>query len=180
MAQTIRVETELPTSAERVWSAMQHPTSFLYVCRGLFGWPALAGRTDPIHAGESGSGWLMLFHVLPLYRHSIEVLAVDHGTRTIKSHEHGGMVNRWDHTLHAEEIGPDRCRYSDTVVIEAGAFTALVAAAAKGIYCYRQRRWHRLVERQLLPQGPRYSLRQTAANDSGGLRAKVTAAPRTK
>lgn len=159
MTRTIYIETELPTAADRVWSAMQQPASFLYVCRGLFGWPALVGRTDPIRAGESGSGWLMLFHVLPMYRYHINVLEVDDATRTIRSHEYGGLVKRWDHTLHAEPVGPDRCRYSDTVVIEAGAFTCVVAAAAKGIYCYRQRRWHRLVARHLMPEGPRYALR---------------------
>lgn len=156
MTQTVHIETVLPTSADRVWSAMQHPASFLYVCRGLFGWPALSGRTDPIRAGESGSGWLMLFHVLPMYRHHIHVLKVEHSTRTIKSHEYGGIVTRWDHTLHVEDIGVDHCRYSDTVIIEAGAYTTVVASASRAIYRYRQRRWHRLVKRQLMPEGPRY------------------------
>ncbi len=50
-----------------------------------------------------------------------------------------------------------RCRYSDTVDIDAGPFTAAVAKAAVAIYRYRQRRWHKLVDRHLLPTGPAYA-----------------------
>lgn len=53
---TIHIATELPTTADLVWGAMKHPASFLYVCRGLVGFPALAGRTDEIRPGEAGRG----------------------------------------------------------------------------------------------------------------------------
>jgi hypothetical protein len=144
MVRTIHVETRLPTSADRVWSALQQPASFLYVCRGLFGIPALAGRTDPVRVGTF---WLVAFHVVPAYRHTLEILSVDGDTRTIRTHEHGGVLRRWDHVLHAEPDGDDRCVYSDTVTIDAGRLTPVVAALAVGIYRYRQRRWHKLVRR---------------------------------
>jgi hypothetical protein len=147
MVRTIHVETRLPASADRVWSALQQPASFLYVCRGLFGIPALAGRTDPVRAGEVGTFWLVAFHVVPAYRHTLEILSVDGDTRTISTHEHGGVLRRWDHVLHAEPDGDDRCVYSDTVTIDAGRLTPVVAALAVGIYRYRQRRWHKLVRR---------------------------------
>jgi hypothetical protein len=149
---TIHVETELPTGADWVWAAMKQPVTFLYVTRGLFGMPALAGRSEPVRAGETGSGWLLAFHVVPAYRHTIEVVAVDEEERTIRTHEHGGVLRRWDHVLHTEPLGGDeaRCRYSDTVTIDAGRLTAVVAALAVGIYRYRQRRWHRLVRKNLL------------------------------
>jgi hypothetical protein len=149
MARTIHVETELPTDADRVWSAMQHPATFLYVTRGLLGVPALSGRTDPLRAGEVGSGWLFAFHVVPSHRHTIEVREVDPGTRTIRTHEHGGVLRRWDHVLHAEALDGARCRYSDTVTIDAGRLTGLVALLARGIYWYRHRRWRRLVDKHL-------------------------------
>ncbi|MBV8950972.1 MAG: hypothetical protein JOZ99_08860, partial [Actinobacteria bacterium] len=63
MTRTIHVETELPTSADKVWAAMKHPASFLFVTRGLIGFPALAGRTDPIRRGEVGTGWLFAFNI---------------------------------------------------------------------------------------------------------------------
>lgn len=154
--QTIQVSTTLPTSADRVWYAMQSPATFLYVCRGLFGMPALSGRAEPLWAGERGTGWLWAFHVMPAYRHTIEVLEVDHDARMIRTHEHGGMLTSWDHTLQAEPIDEQRCRYSDTVAIDAGRATFAVAATAVQIYRYRQRRWHKLVRKHLMPDGPVY------------------------
>jgi len=148
---TIHVQTELPTSADAVWQAMQHAASFLYVTHGLFGFPALAGRTAPFREGEQGSGWIWLFHLIPLSRHTIHLVEVDQETLTLRSREHGGILRAWNHTLHVEDVGDQSCRYSDTVDIDASPLTGLVALAAVGIYRYRQRRWHKLVRRHLLP-----------------------------
>lgn len=157
MTRTVHIETELPTDADRVWSAMQHPASFLYVTSGLFRLPALAGRTDPIRAGESVTGRLYVFHVLPTYRHSIQVVDLDNGARTIRTHEHGGILRSWHHILHVAPLDESRCRYSDTVSIDAGRLTPLVATLAVCFYRYRQRRWNRLVHKHLRPGGPRYA-----------------------
>lgn len=157
---TIHLETELPASADRVWDAMQYPGSFLYVTRGLFGFPALTGQTSRFQQGVHGSGRLTLFHLIPLWRHTIELVELDGMTRTMRSREHGGMLKTWNHVLHAEPLGPDRCRYSDTVEIDAGRFTGMTAFTGRLIFRYRQRRWHRLVHKHLMADGPRYALRR--------------------
>lgn len=68
---TVALSTTLPLPADTVWHLMQQPATFLYVVPGLLGFPALNGRTEPFQQGETGTGWLMLFHVLPLHRHTI-------------------------------------------------------------------------------------------------------------
>ena len=146
---TIHVETILPTSADRVWSAMLSPATFRYVCRGLLGFPALAGRTESLHPGERGTGWLFAFHVIPAYRHTIEVVEVDQASGTIRTHEHGGVLKAWNHTLHVEPLAKHTCRYSDTVEIDAGRLTGAAAVIANGIYRYRHRRWRKLVRREM-------------------------------
>ncbi|WP_278265375.1 hypothetical protein [Nocardia sp. AG03] len=153
---TVCIGTELPTSADRVWRAMLAPATFLHVCRGLFGIPMLAGRVEPLRAGEHGTAWLWAFHVLPLYRHTIEVLDVDEASGTIRTHEHGGALRSWNHTLHVEARTDHTCHYTDTIEIDAGPATALVAVVATGIFRYRQRRWRHLVRRHLLPEGTAY------------------------
>jgi hypothetical protein len=157
---TVRAETVLPTTADRVWPAMLSPVTFLYVCKGLFGVPALAGRSEPLRQGERGTSWLMAFHVIPAYRHTIEIVEVDEARRTIRTHEHGGLLRSWDHTLQVEPVDTHSCRYSDTVDVDAGHATAFVAGVAAGIYRYRQRRWHTLVRRHLMADGPAYSSRR--------------------
>ncbi len=146
---TIHVETELDAPAERVWQAMQNTTSFLYVCRGLLGIPALAGRIDPIRAGETDTGRLYLFHVVPAWRHTIHVAALDSESRAVHTREHGGILRQWNHTLAAQPLGAGRARYSDTVELDAGRFTPLAAAIATSFYRYRQRRWRRLARKHL-------------------------------
>lgn len=147
--QTIHVETELEAQADRVWAAMQHPTTFQYVCRGLIGIPRLSGRSEHFRQGESGTGWLFLFHVIPLSKHTILLERVDDSARTMRSREHGGMLKVWNHTLHVEPLADGRSRYSDTVEIDAGGLTAAVARVSVGIYRYRQRRWRKLARRHL-------------------------------
>lgn len=154
---TVHIETILPTDADRVWSAMLSPVTFLYVCKGLLGFPALAGRSEVLRAGERGTGWLFAFHVIPAYRHTIEVVEVDQASRTVRTHEHGGLLKAWNHTLHVEPIDEHSSRYSDTVDIDAGVATAFVAALAKEIYRYRHRRWRKLVRKHMLPEGPSYA-----------------------
>ena len=148
MTATVHLETELGADVGRVWDAMLLPATFLYVVRGLFSVPMLAGRTEPFVAGESGTAWLFVFHVIPVYRHTINVISVDPASHTVKTHEHGGMLRAWNHTLHAEPIEGGRTRYSDTLEIDAGPLTPVVALGARWIFRYRQRRWHRLVRRQ--------------------------------
>ena len=154
---TVHLETILPTTADRVWPAMLSPITFLYVCRGLFGFPALSGRSEPLRLGERGTGWLVAFHLIPAYRHTIEIVEVNDATKTVRTHEHGGMLKTWNHTLHVEALDENSCLYSDTIEIDAGPATAIVAAAATGIFRYRQRRWHKLVRRHLLAGGPAYA-----------------------
>jgi hypothetical protein len=155
--QIIHLETELPTSADKVWQAMCHPASFTYVLRGLIGVPALAGRTEPFREGESGTGWLLLFHLIPLSRHTICLASLDQASKTLRSREHGGILRTWNHQLHVESVSDRRCCYSDTIEIDAGALTGIVAAMAKLIFRDRQRRWHKLVRNHLMPSGPRYA-----------------------
>lgn len=154
---TVHIETILPTDADRVWSAMLSPVTFLYVCKGLFGFPALSGRSEVLHLGDRGTGWLFAFHLIPAYRHSIEIVEVDRASRTVRTHEHGGILKAWNHTLHVDPLDEHSSRYSDTVDIDAGFATAFVAALAVGIYRYRHRRWRKLVRRHMMPQGPAYA-----------------------
>lgn len=148
---TIHVATDLNAPADRVWQALRLPATFVHVCRGLFRFPSLEGRIDPIVDGETGTGWLLAFGVVPAYRHTIHVLRVDEAAGTIETHEHGGVLRRWDHTLHVEPVpgDPHRSRYSDTVTIDAGRLTPLVARVGVGIYRYRQRRWRALARNHL-------------------------------
>lgn len=86
---------------------------------------------------------------MPLHRHHATLVLIDHDELTLKSHEYGGVVQRWDHTLRVERVTDDRSRYHDIVEIEAGRLTPLVAWFAQFLYRYRHRRWRKLVSKHL-------------------------------
>jgi hypothetical protein len=131
----------LPASADAVWAAVQTPGAFRLVTRGLLVMPAWRGRVEPWQEGESGLGWVLLFGVVPLSRHHIHLVDLDHRTRTLRSNEHGGVIRRWDHDITVEPMTGGRCRYRDRIEIDAGALTPVVAAWARFFYWARQRRW---------------------------------------
>ncbi|WAC54887.1 hypothetical protein [Gordonia sp. SL306] len=139
--QTVTLDTDLDADADAVWAAMLLPSTFEHVCRGLFSVPAMGSRTESMQEGDSGTGWLFAFHVIPAYRHSIEVVEVDPQSRTIRTHEHGGVLRVWNHTLQVEPLSDVRSRYRDTIEIDAGRLTRIVCVVATGIFRYRQRRW---------------------------------------
>ncbi|CPZ49117.1 Uncharacterised protein [Mycobacteroides abscessus] len=122
---TVYLETELPTDADRVWNAMQYAGTFLYLCRGLFGIPALSGRTEPLRVGEAGTAWLWGLHLIPLYRHTIHVVEVDADNRTVRTSESGGILRTWNHTLTWSRLAGD------------GAVTAIPSILMRG--CSAQR-----------------------------------------
>jgi hypothetical protein len=148
----VQVRSALPASVDAVWAALKRPETFLYVTRGVMGAPALKkqlsdGDIDGLRPGLEGEGWVFLFHVLPLHRHSVRVLDVDETTRTIRTTERGGPIRRWDHTLRATAMDSGNTVYEDIVEIEAGRLTAAIAWFARAFYRYRHLRWKRLSRR---------------------------------
>lgn len=142
-------QTELAASPERVWQAMLQPSTMLYVLKGVFGFPALGGRIDAIVEGEAGTGWALMFHVIPFAKWTINVVRVDPATRTIVTNEHGGIIRCWNHTLHVEGLDAVRSRYTDSIEVDAGPLTPVVAASVRLIVSYRQRRLRRLARTHL-------------------------------
>jgi hypothetical protein len=85
---------------------------------------------------------------LPIHaddRHTIEVVELDEASRTVRTQERGGLLRSWRHTLHVVPITATRCRYSDTVELDAGALSPLVAGFTRVLFGYRHRRWQRPV-----------------------------------
>jgi uncharacterized protein YndB with AHSA1/START domain len=143
---TIERSAELAAPASRVWAATRTPAAFRYVTRGMLRITGLP-RTGRFGPGTRVEGWLLLAGVLPVHRHHLEIVKVDHETMTLSSHEWGGVLRRWDHDIIVERLDGHRSRYTDRVLIDAGPFTMPVAVFAWLFYRYRQRRWRQLVRR---------------------------------
>lgn len=76
-ARVVRVESVLDAPVPVVWDLMCRLDTFLYVCRGVLGVPAVRGWPETAEVGRSGEAWILLFHLIPLHRHHIEIVEVD-------------------------------------------------------------------------------------------------------
>ncbi|TVR38514.1 MAG: hypothetical protein EA388_00235 [Nitriliruptor sp.] len=144
-ALTLTRTTDLDAPAPVVWGAVCTPTAFRTVTRGVLRYPPVSRRADPWREGETVSGRLWLFGVLPLNRHSIRVARINPDALTLTSDEHGGLIRSWVHDIVLEPIDAHHTRYTDRVKIEAGWATLPVTAFAWVFYRIRQARWRRLV-----------------------------------
>lgn len=146
---TVERSVVLEATDAAVWDAVQSPATLCHVAAPLLRFPGLAGRTAAWREGERVVTWLLLVGVLPISRHHLEVLTIDPRHRVIATHEWGGLVRTWDHTIRIDRIDVERCRYTDRIEIDAGRLTPLVARVAEVFYRHRQRRWRRLARRHL-------------------------------
>lgn len=142
--QTTTVTSEFDAPADVVWPGMKTPHAFVHIARGMVRFPAAEHLDGPWRVGQTITGWTFLLDVIPFSKHHLTVVSIDEATQTLVSDEHGGLLRRWHHTLHVESLPGGRSRYTDTIEIDAGPLTPVVAAYAQVFYRYRQRRWKRL------------------------------------
>jgi hypothetical protein len=142
--ESIRRSSDLPIPAERVKDLLLKSSTFVFVT-----WPLLAVSGDlpeKLTLGARIDVRLWLFSLIPLNRHVIEIVEVDEDAGIARTREHGGAIKRWNHTLRVEPTGPDSCRYTDEVEIDAGSATPVVAAFARVLFAYRHSRWRQLAK----------------------------------
>jgi ligand-binding SRPBCC domain-containing protein len=148
----VDLSTHLAAPATTVWGAVKTPAAFRAVTRGLISMPVIRHRDAPWREGETVSGWVFLFGVVPFARHHLHVTRIDEDRMTLHSRERSGPIRRWNHDIVVVAAGPDRCVYRDRIDIDAGPLTAAVAAYARWFYRSRQRRWRALATE--LADGP--------------------------
>lgn len=142
---TVHRSVTLDADADAIWQAVTTPTAFRLVTRGLIRWrSAPPTRLEPWREGETLSGLLLVFGVLPLSRHIITMERIDAERRELQSDERGGAIRSWRHLIRVTPVDQSSCLYEDIVEIDAGILTPVVAAFARWFYGIRQRRWREL------------------------------------
>jgi hypothetical protein len=138
------IETDLPSAAETVWSALLKRDTFLTITRGMLGFRGADQWPETFEEGLVIETRLVFFHVIPAWTHTLRIVEVDAETLMLASEEQGGPIRRWNHRIFLEARTERRCHYRDEIDIEAGVLTPAVWAFAQLFYRYRQRRWRRL------------------------------------
>jgi hypothetical protein len=147
-----RVSTDLSIPADLAWATVKRPDTFAYITRGVLGVRPLDDDIPEVfEQGFVVRVRLWFFHVLPAWKHEIEVVRLDDATRELYTNERGGPVRGWNHLIKVEAVG-SRSRYTDSIDIEAGPLTPIVWLYAQLFYRYRQHRWRKLARRLRAPQ----------------------------
>jgi ligand-binding SRPBCC domain-containing protein len=136
--------TELDAPAEKVWAAVKTPRAFRFVTKGLLTMPAIDDRANDWVEGETVTGWVFLFGLVPFSRHRLRFAEIDDASRTLRSNEGGGLLRKWDHDIEVTPLGENRCLYRDRIELEAGLVTPLIWIWARWFYRTRQQRWRNL------------------------------------
>lgn len=131
MAQTIRIESRYPASADALWTFAKDFTLLAPVSEGSVSFRGLP--PDPVVQGQ-----VVDFEVKPFYAkgfkpYRVTMLEVDDAARQFLSSEEGAGVKSWRHRLSVLEDGTG-ARQIDEIEIDAGLMTPLVAFFARRMY----------------------------------------------
>ena len=145
----IRIQSVLPCSADAAWNEVVKTRLLLEVAAPLVTFRAADGMTLPEFWPAGGTVYTKpsLFGVFPMGVRAVHFERIDPIAQEIQTREWDPMIRRWDHLMRFRPLGPDRCRYSDELDIDAGLLTVGVCLFAKWFYRHRQRRWHAVARR---------------------------------
>ncbi len=154
-----RIATRLPCSEAELWERIIEPESLRFVSAPILSFVAPEGRDLPT-SWQTGVPYplrLRFLGVLPLGRHTIELVRVDERARRIESRESGLLARTWNHIIVFREVEPGSVEYTDEIEIRAGLLTPIIWVFAHGFYRHRQRRWRVLLSRTKTVAGTRSS-----------------------
>jgi hypothetical protein len=141
---TVTVSADYPLEAQALW---RHVVRYDALERMMSG-PLVRVRC-PEGEEQAGDDLVLvfrLFGLVPLGRWSLKVVARDDAGLRLASEERGSFVRRWAHQIALDPLGAGASRLTDTIEIEAGALTSLVAWFAGRDYARRHRLRKRMVE----------------------------------
>ena len=141
------IQTTLPTSASKAWPMLLQRDAFLHITRGMLGFKGAKEWPETFEEGQVVETRLLLFNVVPAWKHTLRVIRIDHANMEIASREQGGVVQRWNHRKWIEAGSQTSCSYTDEIDISAGLLTWVVWAFAHVFYRYRQKRMRQLAIR---------------------------------
>lgn len=149
----IHVATILSWPPARVWSRALNTRVLQHVC-----WPLVTFR--PLDPPQFPEAWPE-----GTFRVRLRILGVPSGTQTLviskpapqepgihafRDNGFGTHVRRWDHWVRVRPAPNGQTLYSDTIDIEAGVLTPVVALYASVFFRWRQARWRRMIARPSL------------------------------
>lgn len=141
----VKIERILPASADKVWETLQYKKTFLFITRGMLGFSGSDGWPERFTQGLNIQCRMWFMHVLPGWRHYLNVVSIDNESKQLVSNERGGPIRKWNHTIRIKPVSDSTSHYQDEIDIDAGPLTPVIWFYAHVFYRYRQHRWVKLL-----------------------------------
>ena len=140
------IQTQFQISADAAWKLLLQRNTFLYITKGFLGFTGSKNWPEKFFEGLFIQTRLIFYHIIPSWKHQLQIVTLDHNIHELLSNENGGPVRSWKHLIRIEPETDLKCRYMDQVDIKAGIFTPFIWGYAHIFYRYRQRRWKKLIK----------------------------------
>ncbi|MCK0119333.1 SRPBCC family protein [Loktanella sp. F6476L] len=134
MPKTITLTHHYDHPPQAVWDVATDFDAFVEATKRLVSFDGLP--TEPMFEGQKIDVTFRLFGKLPPQPYHMELVVFDPEAHRFESHEYGGAVKSWNHTLTVTETAMGSV-LTDRVEIDAGWMTPIYAAY--GRFMYRQR-----------------------------------------
>jgi len=140
------VTSDFGTNIENIWCKIQDIDTLREICKPK---ASFISCDDSPLIWEEGRSFLFkmyLHKVIPIGKHTINVVKMDRVSREIDTNEYNKRVPIWNHYIKMEEISKNVTRYTDIVDLYAGLFTSLAAWWTLRFYKHRQRKWQKIAK----------------------------------
>jgi hypothetical protein len=137
MTKTIEIVADYHANPDSVFTSALRFSEMAEAMSGIAvysGFPA----SDTAEEGETIVVDVTFWRLFKQRGHTMFVERLDRENRILQSRESGNGIKRWDHTLSVQPHGA-MARWTDTVVIDAGWRTSLMARFAAYVYLRRHR-----------------------------------------
>lgn len=135
MGKQATISREYPVSAQTLWEDLLDPVALAESMKGAISYVGLP--TEPVEQGQEFTVQLKRWGWLPMGEWTMKVVERDDENFVLRSEEHGNLVKLYRHRLSIEPTGPDSCRYTDHLDVDAGLFTPLVFPMFEKMYAQR-------------------------------------------
>lgn len=146
MGRRVTVTSKFGTSIENVWNKIQDVNTLREICKPK---ASFISCDDSPLIWEEGRSFLFkmyLHKIIPIGKHTINVVKMDKASREIDTNEYNKRVTIWNHYIKMEELTPNQTQYTDIVDLYAGFLTSLAAWWTLRFYRHRQRKWQEITK----------------------------------
>ena len=146
---TVKKSSVFPAAKDEIFRRLQKLKTLQYIAHPYATFKSVDDTEKLTWQEDSAFAFhFKLFALIPFGVHTIKVIQFDmeKGIYTQEGNKH---VPVWNHKITLEEIDENTTKYTDIVEIQAGWKTLFVYLWANCFYAHRQRKWKRLLKRNI-------------------------------